>query len=301
MKYFSLLLFISLIFSSCFSPSVVQTPTVQKNQFKDKYQKFLEDDAVLAKSGYHFTIENITDQNKQIHKIYHPDLLVKTEQTTYDRKTKMKDGFYGNWLDDGSVRRKGHYKNDQKVGEWQEFSSKGNYKNNLKDGLWKTYDDNNQVLRETTYSNGEQVGESVEYDLNDKISLEDQIESETNENPELFKIVETMPRFPGCEDQFDDEKEIKRCADTKMLQYIYKNIRYPAIAREHGIEGMALYQFVIDRDGSVGELVKISGLCKEIEAECESIIKNMPKWRPGTQKGEPVRVQFTLPIKFRLE
>ncbi|MEM9821035.1 MAG: energy transducer TonB, partial [Bacteroidota bacterium] len=120
---------------------------------------------------------------------------------------------------------------------------------------------------------------------------------------EIFTVVEEMPRFPGCEDK--PKAERKACADKKMLQFIYKNIKYPPIARENGVEGAVVIRFVVDKDGKVKEPL----IVKDIGAGCGNealrvvkMMNNMPQgWVPGKQRGKPVKVYFNLPVRFRLE
>ena len=124
------------------------------------------------------------------------------------------------------------------------------------------------------------------------------------EEEEIFKVVEEMPRFPGCENEATTEAK-KACADKKMLEFIYKNIKYPAIARENGVEGTAVITFVVEKDGSV----KDARIVRDIGAQCgqEALrVVNMMnesnlKWTPGKQRGRSVRVQFNLPVRFKLE
>lgn len=121
---------------------------------------------------------------------------------------------------------------------------------------------------------------------------------------EIFKVVEEMPRFPGCENEATTEAK-KACADKKMLEFIYKNIKYPAIARENGVEGTAVITFVVEKDGTV----KDARIVRDIGAQCgqEALrVVNMMnesniKWIPGKQRGRSVRVQFNLPVRFKLE
>lgn len=124
------------------------------------------------------------------------------------------------------------------------------------------------------------------------------------EAEEIFKVVEEMPRFPGCENLATTD-ERKACADKKMLQFIYDNIQYPAIARENGIEGTVVVRFVVETDGSIKhtEVVRdIGGRCGEEALRVVTLMNNMPqKWTPGRQRGKPVRVWFNLPVKFILE
>lgn len=121
---------------------------------------------------------------------------------------------------------------------------------------------------------------------------------------EIFKVVEEMPRFPGCENE-PDTKAKKACADKKLLQYLYKNVKYPAIARENGVEGRVYVQFVVEKDGSVSEakiLRDIGAGCGEAALKVVQDMNNLPqKWSPGKQRGTAVKVYYTLPVVFKLE
>lgn len=117
---------------------------------------------------------------------------------------------------------------------------------------------------------------------------------------EIFKVVEESPTFPGCE-AVEEKQARQKCAEELMLQFIYKNIQYPMIARENGVEGMVVLKFVVEKDGSISakELLRDVGAgCGE---EAMRVVSLMPKWNPGKQRGNPVRVQFTLPVKFDLQ
>jgi len=118
---------------------------------------------------------------------------------------------------------------------------------------------------------------------------------------EIFTIVQQMPRFPGCEDMAGDDTQKKQCAEKKMLEYIYKNIKYPSIARENGIEGMVVLSFVIDKQGNITEPKILRDLGGGCGKEALRIVKSMPNWTPGKQRNQPVKVQFNLPVRFKLE
>jgi protein TonB len=86
-----------------------------------------------------------------------------------------------------------------------------------------------------------------------------------------------------------------------MYEWLGRNIKYPAIARENGIEGKAIVQFVVEPDGRISQVNCVRGPeggCKE---EAARVIAMMPKWIPGKQQGRPVRVRYTLPVVFKLE
>ncbi len=122
---------------------------------------------------------------------------------------------------------------------------------------------------------------------------------------EIFRVVEQMPRFPGCENIDGDHKAKKACADQKLLEFIYQNIKYPAVARENGIQGTVVVNFVVNDDGKVTNietLRDIGGGCGEEAKRVITLMNDLPEnWTPGRQRGKAVRVSYTLPVKFRLE
>lgn len=124
------------------------------------------------------------------------------------------------------------------------------------------------------------------------------------EDNEILNFVEQMPRFPGCEDKATEE-ERKKCAEIALLTYIQKNLKYPAIAKENGIEGTCVISFVVDKTGAVTnvEIVRDIGAgCGEAAKTVVQAMNNLPqKWTPGRQNGRPVRVLYTLPVRFKLE
>lgn len=125
-----------------------------------------------------------------------------------------------------------------------------------------------------------------------------------DEPEEIFKVVEEMPRFPGCEDLGGTMDEKKTCANRKLYEFIYKYIQYPALARENNIQGNAVISFVVNSDGSIEQIQVLRDPGAGCGDEAARVIKLMNekdiRWTPGKQRGKPVRVQFILPIKFQL-
>ncbi|MDA8693046.1 energy transducer TonB [Saprospiraceae bacterium] len=116
------------------------------------------------------------------------------------------------------------------------------------------------------------------------------------------KIVEEMPRFPGCEDVADD-KARSTCAQTKLIQYVYSTLVYPKQAKKGKIEGTVYAQFKVMEDGTLSDiniLRDIGSGCGEAVMDLLNKMNEEHTWIPGMQRGEPVAVQFTLPVKFRL-
>ncbi len=117
---------------------------------------------------------------------------------------------------------------------------------------------------------------------------------------EIFKVVEDQPTFPGCED-VSVKAERLACAEKKLLEFIYSNIQYPSIARENGVSGTVYIRFVVERDGSITNIESMRDIGAGCADEAIRVVKMMPKWNAGKQRGNPVRVMFTLPIKYELK
>lgn len=115
----------------------------------------------------------------------------------------------------------------------------------------------------------------------------------------IFKVVEEMPRFPGCEDM-TDRNERKTCSQEKMLKFLYAGMKYPETARKEGVEGTAVIQFAVAKDGAIENVRLLRDPGAGCGAEAVRVVKTMPKWIPGKQRGKPVKVQYNLPMKFKL-
>jgi len=113
------------------------------------------------------------------------------------------------------------------------------------------------------------------------------IEDEEADENQIFIVVEDMPVFPG--------------GNTELLRAINQGIRYPVIAQENNIQGRVICSFVVNRDGSVVDVTVERGVDPSLDKEAVRVVSNLPKWKPGMQRGKPVRVRFTVPINFRLQ
>ena len=122
----------------------------------------------------------------------------------------------------------------------------------------------------------------------------------TETEEEIFVVVEDIPLFSGCDDiKAKDKKRI--CAEEKMLDFVYENLIYPEAAQKESIEGAVVVQFVVTKDGNISNAVIIRDIGGGCGAEALRIVESMPKWDPGKQRGVPVNVRFTLPIRFKLD
>ena len=107
------------------------------------------------------------------------------------------------------------------------------------------------------------------------------------EDPErIFEVVEDMPDFPG--------------GQATLMKFLKENIQYPAVAKENGVQGRVIVQFVVERDGTISNVKVARGVEPNVNKEALRVVKSMPRWKPGTQRGKTVRVKFTVPVMFRL-
>lgn len=112
-------------------------------------------------------------------------------------------------------------------------------------------------------------------------------EPEKNTDREVFDVVEQMPEYPG--------------GLVELMKYISMNVHYPEAAMKTGTQGRVVVQFIIEEDGTVSDARVVQRVSDELDAEALRVVSAMPKWTPGRQKGQPVRVKYTMPVTFRLQ
>jgi protein TonB len=139
----------------------------------------------------------------------------------------------------------------------------------------------------------EEIEEEIEVDLDVEMTEETIIEDvvfeeapEEEEAEEIFTIVEDQPTPIGGMQAF--------------YQFVSKKLKYPAQARRMGIEGKVFVQFVVDKDGNLTDVKAVKGIGAGCDEEAVRVIKSAPKWKPGKQRGRPVKVRMILPITFKL-
>ena len=135
----------------------------------------------------------------------------------------------------------------------------------------------------------EDIEINAEMDQNEVIEeyVAPEIEEEEVVEQEIFQIVEEMPSFPGGE--------------QKLMEYVVKNVKYPQIAKETGIKGRVFVSFVVEPDGSVSNVKVLRGIGGGCDEEAMRVVKSLPKWKPGKQRGKAVRVSYMLPVNFQLQ
>ena len=106
-------------------------------------------------------------------------------------------------------------------------------------------------------------------------------------NDKVLEKAEVMPEFPG--------------GDQAMMDFVAKNVQYPQEARDKEISGRVLVGFVVEKDGSITDVKVVKGIGGGCDEEAVRVVKAMPKWKPGKDKGKPVRVSYMMPFTFKLQ
>ena len=144
--------------------------------------------------------------------------------------------------------------------------------------------DDDTEVEETEIASTEETGEAMEI----KYVAPTIEEEEDPEEQTIFEVVEQMPEYPNG-------------GMAGLMQFLSKNIKYPTIAQENGTQGRVTVQFVVNKDGSIVDAKVLRGVDPYLDKEALRVINSMPKWKPGMQRGKPVRVKYTVPVMFRLQ
>jgi protein TonB len=148
-------------------------------------------------------------------------------------------------------------------------------------------------LKETETAFGQKDNEkgtedrNVTRTLKEEVVVEKPVEKPKEVKEEIFRSVEQMPQFPG--------------GDAALMKYLSSHINYPPMAAENNVQGKVILQFVVEKDGRVGEVKVARSVDKDLDKEAIRVVKSLPKFTPGRQNGQPVRVWYTLPVTFKLQ
>ena len=118
------------------------------------------------------------------------------------------------------------------------------------------------------------------------------IKQEEEITDEAFMVVEDMPRFKGCTDE--------QCTQMEIMNFIIKNTEYPPKAKNYNITGRVFVSFVVEKSGKLVNVKIVRGVDKYLDAEALRVVKLLPNFIPGKQRGKAVNVQYTIPINFQL-
>ena len=130
--------------------------------------------------------------------------------------------------------------------------------------------------------------EAARTDVVEKVQIEEPKQEVKQEvTQKIFDVVEQQPSFPG--------------GQSALLSWLSSNIHYPPVAEENGIQGRVVVSFVVEPDGSISNVQVVRGVDPSLDKEAVRVTKAMPKWVPGKQNGQAVRVKYNLPVTFKLQ
>jgi protein TonB len=182
------------------------------------------------------------------------------------------------------------------TGQVKSESNYSDYRKVTRDGKSLEYYKNGQIKEDLNYKDGKFNGQILTYWPNGKPKRMDKYEMGNLVEGKCFRSdgsdtvhydFEIMPQFSG--------------GVEAMYTWLEKNLKYPKKAKRKGIEGSDVVEFIVNKDGSISDVKIKNSVCEELDAEAIRVVKLMPKWEPGLQDGDPVRVMFVLPFRFSLE
>ena len=230
-----------------------------------------------------------------IYRRYFPETLTLTHYKEYlDDSLTVRHGRHAEYRDDGSLKEEGTYHYGRRDGRWTTYMPEGSvvseqyYRAGVPIGRHSFYDRRGQVAHWETYEDGVVIAEGPANPSGSE---------PTPGLGERFLIFDKFPRFPGRRRGRSYEKQKAR-ADRRLVRFIARNLQYPANARRLGVVGTAKVSFTITKTGNIEKIEVVRGLNRDIHQELVRLIQSMPDWIPGERNGQPVDVQFNLPVKF---
>jgi TonB family protein len=273
-------------------------------EFKGKYNTFLESDETEIKTHYH-TMLSKKEDGSFVFRQFFPETMTLTKLITYKSDQKTMHGYNASYSDLGELRSEGNYINGLKHGIWFTLGfGEGLYIEGKKEEEWKIKNKEGQLSAIYQYKDDKKEGPFIEYDSlgqiqNEGIYYADTIYSQSKAFDKL-KVEQLMPMMSASNCNHLSYPEKVKCSERAMLEHMYKTLRYPRQALEYGVDGQAVVQFTVDVDGSIQDVNVLTGLCQSIKDEVIRVIKSFPAWSPGYTNGKPVKVTYTLPVKFTL-
>ena len=147
-------------------------------------------------------------------------------------------------------------------------------------------EESNKVFSQTNVDNGQDDRMNFQTAVNEVV-VEKPVEMPKEVTQEIFTSVEQMPQFPG--------------GDEALMKFLSSHINYPPMAAENNVQGKVILQFVVGKDGRVGEVKIARSVDKDLDKEAMRVVKSLPKFIPGRQNGQAVPVWYTLPVSFKLQ
>jgi TonB family protein len=281
------------------------------------YQAQLTPELELVEAGPTHTVEK--GKGYFVYQAYYYDtkVVLQRRQST-DKEQKKLSGACTYYSMSGKKEREENYVNNKLEGKLRQYnnnvlSAEYTYKQGKLNGLRTYFDEKGNKTEEANFVADSLDGERIYYQADGAVKLRQRwaqgklIEGTLlpKEMADMTPIeffesyeVSSLPQFP-CNPEFASSGAF--CGESSMRAYIFKTMSYPKTARDIGITGRVLVDFVIDKNGKITGAEAIVANCDALRNEALRVINSMPNWTPGQVNGQPVNVRFTLPLTFKLD
>ena len=287
------------------------------------YTQYLDKGEKYTSISYQHMISR-TREGLYVKRTFYPEKNQVTRLITFKSKDlKIAHGPAKSWTDDGTLIVEEHYTDGYLNGSAKYYFRtsgrlfrSGQYVVGREDGLWQVYHADGRVHYEYTKKAGQLDGPFIIYGATDTVLNQGKYQAgalleQTQTTPDLTQLSrqdeqgnwlkpDEMPHLREVS-HIKDAAKRQSASDKKLLEFVDGQVAYPEDARLHQVEGMAVISFVINEDGTVGDIEVVRGICQSIEKECLRILQDLPAWNPGRVDGQPVSVKSLLPVRFRLE
>lgn len=258
--------------------------------------KKYENSTSFYKNGSVKTEKIVLGKDSTLHITYFNSGEIETKSYKSNSKTVVDSSYYKNGnlfqsgtYTNGKVTERSTYREDESVYKKQTFSNDTTYAT--------FFEPSGSLAKETIVFKSNLVQEKVftDYQIEEKVS-----NNSTEVYGDTYTVVEFMPYFlhENCKNT-ESRSDLEQCAQTELLKYIGK-VTYPYYAIENDIESREFIRFVVDIDGSVIDVESAKGNNSILTESAIRHIEAMPKWEPGMQRGKKVKVQYVVPINFKL-
>lgn len=213
---------------------------------------------------------------------------------------------------DNSLKKEGYYsyynkyQHDSTIrnGEWISYAhgkieNIKNYNNGKLNGISKYYYKDTNVLHMVAFFNNDYIDSLRSYYPDGKLKRIEVYNPDRKSRKHRFLVKKCFDE-DGNEISFTPYYKMPQHPSFDINKYLASNIKYPVTARKDNIEGRVIVRFVVDTNGTITHITVLQSVRKDIDNEAIRVIKQMPRWNPGTEDGEPIKVFFTIPISFLL-
>lgn len=275
-------------------------------RYADKFRFAMDDGETIERTWFHYVVTRTGDDHWVVRTFYPETGQITALMTYSDKALSTFDGPFIRWFDNGQLRERGQFKEGERSGPWtlNTFGGgkrEGRYEKGREQGIWTATHRNGSVTQSLPYLLGKRHGIGYAYDTTGVLldTLVYERDSLLNAQTITGQLPERKPCLAEC-DYIKSDALRDACTERGILQFLGKSLGYPQEAIEMEITGQATFQFVVDKEGRIVDVIPLNALCRAIEDECRRVFALMPPWKPGMIDERPVKVQYAQTVRFTL-